>query len=323
MFFDFPPNSVLLHFAPHTDGLTWRRVPDGFSGARVYRGDDSAAPRLALKAWPTGTSPERLRQIHAWLVRWEQLPFVPVVFRGAGRSTVATEDGRVWDCCRWMPGEPRTRPTSGEVASACVAVARIHAMWAGEAQRGPCPGVANRLRILGETEPLLRVGPGALAPVDPLLDPLLRRAVEVLARVAPLVARALEPWARHTCALHPCVRDLRGEHVLFDGEKVSGIIDYGAAAFDHAAVDLARLLGDYAAGDEALFAVGFGAYRGARPGFDAPDEFVRVLARAGVICSALGWLVRLVTNREPVSEPVAIGARLAQLLGRIDENPTF
>lgn len=320
---DLPPVAVRAHFASHTDGLTWTRVPGGFSGARVYRGDDSGAPRAALKAWPPGTSAERLQQIHAWMACAEHLPFVPGVLRGADGTTIAVEGGTAWDCCRWMPGAPRAQPTTAEVAAACEAVARLHDAWASESQRGPCPGVANRLRALTENEPLLRAGPRALPPVSPLLDMLLRRAVEVAARTAPLAARALEPWARHTFTLHPCVRDLRGEHVLFEGGRVSGVIDFGAAAVDHAAVDLARLLGDFAGEDAARFGAGLSAYRGARPAFDAPDVFVRVLSRTGVVCSVLGWLVRLVVRREPASDPATIFARLHQLLARLERIGQF
>jgi hypothetical protein len=312
---DFPSHTVLAHFAPHTDGLTWTRAGGGFSGARVFRGT-ADTPRVALKEWPPGTSPERVRQIHTWLARAAHLPFVPTVFPGAGRHTVFAGGDRVWDCCRWMLGAPRTTPTVEEVTRACEAVARLHNAWAAEAEVGPCPGVQNRLRALAENESLLAAGPGALLPVSPLLDPLLRRAVFVAARAAPRATRELRPWAEHPFTLHPCVRDLRADHVLFSDGRV-GIIDFGAMAVDHPAVDITRLLGDFAS--PALFASGLNAYRSARTGFDTPDEFVGLLARAGAVCSVLGWLVRLVVRRDPVPDPSATALRLASLITRAEE----
>ena len=313
---EHPPFPVVAHFAPHTYGLSWHRAPGGFSGARVWRGEADGTPRVALKAWPDGTSPDRVSQVHAWLAQAAHLPFVPTVFAGAGGHTVCAEGGRLWDCGRWQPGEPRTAPAAAEIVRACEAVAGLHAAWAGETTRGACPGVRNRLRALAENEPLLRAGHGALPPVSPLLDPLLRRAVLVAARTAPLAARALHPWEHRALALHPCVRDLRGEHLLFQDGRVSGIIDYGAMAVDHPAVDLARLLDDYAAEDDALFRAGMNAYRAARGLFDAPDEFVRLLARTGAVCSVLGWLVRLVTRGERPADPPAVAARLDALVSR-------
>jgi Ser/Thr protein kinase RdoA (MazF antagonist) len=117
-------------------------------------------------------------------------------------------------------------------------------------------------------------------------------------------------------ALQPCVRDLRAEHVLFEGGGVTGIIDFGAAAVDHPAVDLARLLGDYAL-DEAIFRAGLRAYSQFRSAPEVTEEFVRLLARAGAVCSILRWLVRLVVQGETISDPARICERLARLLGSL------
>ncbi len=312
-----PPLLVLAHFAPHTYGLSWSRAPGGFSGASVWCGNGHGAPRVALKSWPDGTSAERIQQIHAWLAKASHLPFVPTVFAGIGGRTVFTEAGRVWDCGRWLPGDPRTEPSEAEVALACEAIAHLHSAWAGETQRGPCPGVRNRLRALAENEPLLLAGPDAIPPVSPHLDPLLRRAVLVAARAAPLAVRALRPWEHLTFALRPCVRDLRGEHVLFQDGQVNGIIDFGAIAFDHPTVDLARFLDDFAETDDTLFRAGMNAYRAARGAVESTDELVRVLARTGAVCSVLGWLVRLTVRREVPADPLAVASRLDLLLSRV------
>jgi homoserine kinase type II len=310
-----PPPRVPAAFAPHSAGLTWDRAPGGFSGARVWRGRDAAGTaRLALKAWPRATA-ARLPRVHEWMRRAAHLPFVPEVLRGEGGGLVIEGDD-VWDCCRWVPGAPLAHPTEAEVARACEAVARLHGAWAGESHRGPAPGVRNRLAILRENADLLRAGPGALPPVSPLLDPLLRRAVEVVARAAPHAARALEVWADVPLALQPCVRDLRADHVLFDGGAVRGVIDFGAAAVDHPAVDLARLLGDYGAHIDA----GLAEYRAARPGFETPNELVALLTHTGLLGSALGWVVRLAVRRERAGSPDAVAARVESLLEKIARN---
>lgn len=268
---------------------------------------------MALKAWPTGTPAERVQQIHTWMAQAEHLPFVPRL----ENPTVCVEAGRVWDCCQWQPGTPRLTPSLAEVEQACEAVGHLHGTWT-STTRGPCPGVLNRLRILAENEPLLLAGPTALPPVSPQLDPLLRRAVTAAAQAAPHTVRSLRRWEHQVVALQPCVRDLRGEHVLFEGGRVSGIIDYGAMGVDHPAVDLARLLGDFAKGDDAMFTGGLTAYRRVRSEFAMPDEFVQLLSQSGAVCSVLGWLVRLVVRREPVLDVVPLCARLAQLVARVE-----
>jgi homoserine kinase type II len=310
---DSPPLAVLHHFAPHASSLSWLRAGGGFSGALVWRGDEGSVPRAALKGWPPGTTLERVRQVHAWLARAAHLPFVPTAFAGIdGRTALASAD-RVWECCRWQLGGPRAAPSVAETEAACEAVAELHLAWSGEAVRGPCPGVLNRLRILAEAEPLLRAGLDALPPMSAKLAALLRRAAAVAARAAQVVARELRPWAREAFALQPCVRDLRGEHVLFHENRVVGIVDYGAAAVDSPAADLARLFIDYDGAGGELLANGLAAYRQVRA-FDAPDAFVRVLIRSGAVCSVLGWLVRVAIRREPVPDVALAAARLGHLV---------
>lgn len=315
-----PPFPVLRHFAPRTRGLTWRRAPAGFSGAVVWRGDEAGGPRVALKGWPPGAPPERVRQAHAWQAKAAHLPFVPAVFAGAFGETTFPEAGRVWDCCRWQPGEPRAAPTLAEVEAAFKAVAGIHLAWEAESRRGPSPGVQNRLRILAENEPLLAAGPGGLPPVAPDLDPLLHRALAAVARVAPTIRSDLEAWAQSEFDLQPCVRDLRAEHVLFESGRVAGVIDFGAMGVDSPAFDLARLLLDWGASGP-LAGVALAAYRRISPYFDAPDEFVRALAAASATCSALGWLARLAVRRESVGHPAAAASRLAALIERVEQLP--
>jgi homoserine kinase type II len=311
---DSPPGAVLSHFAARAGGLSWRRVGGGFSGACVWRGEGVGVPRVALKAWPPGVAAEHVRQVHAWLERAAHLAFVPAVYAGEGGVTAFVHAGCVWECCLWQPGSPITAPAADEVDAACEAAAKLHLAWSAEASRGRCPGVRNRLRILAEAEPLLRAGPGALPAVTPELDPLLRRGLAAAARLAPDLALELRTWANREFTLHPCVRDLRGEHVLFEGGRVAGVVDYGAAAVDHPAVDLARLFVDYAPAENDLFSVGLAAYRRVRGSSEAPDDFVRLLVRSGVAGSVVGWLVRLVVRREAISDPSSTRARLARLV---------
>ncbi|MBA4064247.1 MAG: hypothetical protein C0501_11135 [Isosphaera sp.] len=303
-----PPPAVLARYAPALDGLRWAPVGGGFSGAAVWRGGD-----FALKAWPPGVDDDRLARVHAWTSRAAHLPFVPAVVPTADRHTLARHAGRVWDVTRWLPGRPLADPTVAEVEAACAAVARLHAAWPVE-DHGPCPGALNRLRVLDDACTGLPQLPQDL-PDD--LARLVPPAAAAAASAAPSVAAALRPWEAVALPLRPCVRDLRGEHVLFTGPAVTGVVDFGAMAVDHPAVDLARLLGDLAADDDARFAAGLRAYRAAGGRLDAPDEFVRALDRAGAVCSVVGWLVRLAAGRVP-ADAGAAAARLGRLTRRVE-----
>lgn len=308
-----PPRAALEHFGPATAGLTWRRAPGGFSGSAVWRGDDpSGAPRVALKGWPPQVTAERVREVHGWLARAAHLPFVPVPFVGARGVTAVTADERLWDACPWVPGAALAAPTAADVGAACEAVARLHLVWPAQPAR-PCAAVAARLQMLTDHRALY--APGAAVPSQhPGLIPLLARAAGAVRRGAGAAVAALNTWVARPVGARPCVRDLRGEHVLFHEGRVVGIVDYGAMAVDTPAGDLARLLSDYAGSDPAFFDDGLRAYRAAGGPLGAPDELVRVLAGTGALCSLLGWLVRLHAGGESSPDSAAVAARIEHLL---------
>lgn len=304
---------ILSHYSPAVDGLHWVPVAGGFSGANVWRGDDpTGIPAFALKAWPTEMTAARLATIHRWMTQAAHLPFMPMVLRTKRGQTLVSQGDRNWDITRWMPGEPLANPSIAEVEAACEAIARLHLAWPTE-RNAVCPGVQNRLRILGDFRERFGTGIGSLL-VSEALRPLVRQAWEVVAARVAWAEQLLRPWENVAVSLRPCVRDLRSEHVLFSQGTVSGIVDFGAMAVDHPAVDLARFLGDVAE-DEPRFAAGLRSYRGLA-NFDEPDEFVRVLRHTGTVCSVIGWLVRL-TVRGAIGEE-SVTNRLGELIKRVE-----
>ena len=60
--------------------------------------------------------------------------------------------------------------------------------------------------------------------------------------------------------LQPCIRDVWHDHILFLGDSVSGIVDYGAMAVDTVAGDIARLLGSLVGNHVADWEEGIDAY---------------------------------------------------------------
>lgn len=307
------PHAILSHYGPAIACLRWFPVAGGFSGAAVWRGDDdTGTPILALKGWPAGTTVDRLTQIHRWMARAAHLPFVPAVLPTRDRSPIVTEAGRVWDLTHWMSGTPDATPSPARIAAACAALAALHRVWAAESRRmTPCPAIARRLAALADwrdRQPLPRTG-------HPELDALLHRGADVVRRFAPDSERRLHTWADRSVAVQPCLCDVHGEHVLFTGDAVTGVIDYGAMKFDHVAVDLARLLGDLVGDDEARFAAGLQSYREAGGEAEFPDALVRLLDRTGAVCAVAVWLLRLSNT---ATAPGAVAHRLAPRVARLE-----
>jgi homoserine kinase type II len=295
----------------------------GFSGARLWR-VETAAGAFCLRAWPTdGPSADQLQWIHGLMrsARSAGLTFVPAVLAASTTATQIAEAGRLWDVSEWLPGQAdfHDRPDATRLAAACAALARLHAVWGkAEPKSGPCPAVMRRLEIWARWTQLVHSGwrpQFDAAGAD--ISPWARRAWEVL-KGHPELTRRLEPWTNRALPLQPCLCDIWHDHVLFTGEVVTGLIDYGSVKVDHVAVDLARLLGSLAGNDTQLRASGLGAYCTLRPLSAQEEEIVGLLDETGTIIGAANWLRWLYHERRRYEDLQAVSRRLGALVERIE-----
>jgi Ser/Thr protein kinase RdoA (MazF antagonist) len=297
----------------------------GFSGARLWRVECSTGA-FCLRAWPPGEpSPERLHWLHGLMAaaRGAGLAFVPHVVPAGGATFVAST-GHLWELCTWLPGRAdfHERPTPARLRGACVALARLHHAWAArEPAEGPCPAVTRRLaqadRWLALTASGWRPQPDEADPVRPCAE----RAWRLLARLAGHLHPMLRVWVPRRYPLHPCLCDVWYDHVLFESDVVSGIIDYGSVKLDHPAADLARLLGSLVGDDTAGWDAGLDAYAAVRPLSADECSLARALDRTGVILAAANWLRWLYHDGRQFEDRPLVAARLAHIVLRLESWP--
>ncbi len=306
--------AIVARYGSAAAGLTWAAGGGGFSGAGVWCGADGAGtPVFALKAWPVGVPTRRLREIHARVARLSELAFVPRIRATPEGDTVVEAGGRAWDLTAWARGEPeRGVPSAARVTAAAAALAAVHAAWRPVVPVfAPCPAVRRRLRVLADWD---AVRPHRRPPPPGPLGAAVRHAGEVLPPIVPAARAALEPWASRAVQVQACVADVWPEHVLFAGDAVTGLIDFGAVRDDHVGTDLARLFGGFP-GPNPLPAA-LAAYRAAGGRFDEPDAFLNLLADTGTVCAAAAWLLRLAAGDVP-ADPAAVAGRLGTLVARL------
>src|SRR4029079_8505162 len=99
----------------------------------------------------------------------------------------------------------------------------------------------------------------------PGLEPLARRFLATIPKLLPRAIGQLEPLSNIPLPVQPCIRDIWHDHVLFTGNDVTGIIDFGAMDVDTPATDVARLLGSLVGDDEPGWSAGVSAYSANRP----------------------------------------------------------
>jgi homoserine kinase type II len=314
---------VAAAYGPAVAGADWAALGSagGFSGARVWRGVAADGRAFCLKAHGPAADREWLEHgIHHWMrrARAAGFEFVPQVERTRSDRTVVAAGGRVWEVTTWMPGKADfcRDPSDGRLFAAVRAVAHIHGAWAAAGTLGSCPAVVRRWKALRAWEELVRGGWRPRFEADDPVRPHAEAAWGLLPPVLADVWPAILYWLHEKVRSQPCLCDVWHDHVLFDGDRVTGVIDYAAAKFDHVAVDLARLLGSLVPDDPARTEAALRAYEAILP---LPEpELVALLDRAGVVVGVTNWLRWLYHDGRPFPDRRAVAARLEGLVGRLE-----
>jgi homoserine kinase type II len=283
----------------------------GFSGARLWRIDGQAGP-LCLRAWPSDFPPERLLFIHhhMTLARVAGLTFVPRMLPSIQQTLRIEYGGRLWELQEWLAGEAdyNRRPSPAKLRAACAALAQLHASWPSSARFD-----AGRELVRSGWRPL------AHAATDDSARPAAERVWQILSPRIDAIPDLLKRWNTQIWPLQPCLCDVWHDHILFNGDRVTGVVDYGAMKIDHPAVDVARLLGSFVEDDPAGWATGIAAYRKVRPFTAEEEELARVLDLAGTTVGASVWLRWLYHDGKEFVDRAAASRRLEMLVKRIEK----
>jgi Ser/Thr protein kinase RdoA (MazF antagonist) len=293
----------------------------GMSGAQFWRitaacgnlrpdwpdAPDVAHTRLLLlRRWPIEhPTPDRLRFIHEVLAHAARrgITIVPVPFTTRDGQSFVDHAGFLWELAPWMPGTAdfARAPSVAKLSAAMKALAHFHiatqdfptpAVQRLSHEPGTSPAVIDRLARLHE---LARGGQQQLAraisdEVWPVFAPLARQFLAALPIALPRAIDLLEPLATETFSLQPCMRDIWHDHVLFSGDQVSGIVDFGAMDFDTPACDVARLLGSLVGHDAAQRQIGLEAYDSVRKLANTELRAVAAFDTIIVLLAGCNWI---------------------------------
>lgn len=295
----------------------------GFSGAQIWR-VETEANSLCLRAWPLGQTSERLAGIHRLMrhARASGLEFVPEVWLTSAGESFVSHASRLWEVMTWLPGRAdfHVAPSAARLEAACLALAQLHRAWKhDERQAEICPAVERRLQHVRDW--LARADSHWLVPTGRGVDPIAPWAERAWRLVRPhlrLLERKLTPWLNRAGPVQPCLCDIWHDHILFDGDRVSGLIDYGAIKVDHIAVDLARLLGSLVEDDADVRQAGLKAYQRLRPLSLEDEALVAVLDEATTILGTANWLKWVYVEGKQFEDLHGVAARLARLVQRME-----
>jgi homoserine kinase type II len=310
-------------FAPSAADAAPVAVGGGFSGAGVWR-VLHAGRQFALRRWPPGVVDEaRLAALHRFAkhLAESKLPTPAPMTHRDGGTWLAHAKG-YWQLEPWMPGDadywPNPRPA--KLAAALETLAHIHLAAAALEGAAPRRGVSasmerrvDRLREFMESElPRLRDAVDRLPDSDQSRQA--QTALRLVVEAAPAEREKALRWAGRVMPLQWRLGDVWHDHVLFTGDRVTGVIDFGAASVDAPVGDVARLLGGLAGNDRAAWQLGLDAYHAVRP-LDADERAaVARFDSSGVVLSAVNWLRWLY-----VEPPPGVTANRSRALERLSK----
>jgi len=299
----------------------------GASGARLWQ-YASARGAMVLRAWPPdGPGPAAIRRIHEYLSRTRGLGFVAIPERDRAGETVQEFAGRAWEVAPWMSGvaDLGRPPGRARLRAGFAGLAGFHRATAWFWNFGSSPGLSARLR---ELEGLLGGGFADLeraiarGGTDPARDPA-RRWLDLARRVAPVLSGPLREAAAGPSRLAPflhlqvCLRDPRPDHFLFEGDRLTGLVDFGAMGLECVAADLARLLAEWAGPDRADRAEALDAYQAIRPLEPAEAALIAAFERPAALLIGAHWARWHFIEGRTFDDPDAVPNGLRRGLDRL------
>jgi Ser/Thr protein kinase RdoA (MazF antagonist) len=297
----------------------------GMSGAQFWR---VLAPRgtLILRRWPREhPAPERLRFLHAVLLHAVQrdITFLPVPIRATSSETFIEHAGHMWELSPWMPGTADYEKTASaeKLRAAMQALARFH-IATGDFQPARCapsPAIERRLKMLQE---LQSGGLGELSHAvnDTVWTDLAPLAGKFLAALPTAIPRAIAQLALLKdvpFSLQPCLRDIWHDHVLFSGNDVTGIIDFGAMNVDTPACDIARLLGSLVGDDAPGWQAGISAYSAVRSLMTDESRAIGALDASGTLLAGCNWIRWIYVERRQFENHTQVSERFCRIVDRL------
>ena len=307
----------------------------GFSGALFWKVHVNGGD-FCLRRWPSEhPTSARLRWIHGVLghVYDAGQKNIPLPIPNDRGETFSRHGDHLWELSPWMPGQADFESTyelvskKNKLTNAMTALALFHrraATYEKTERHQTAPGIEMRrnrylalrhggLYVLRQAVEQFR-GSLPSAIVDTamaLLDEFSR---------SPDLGKELDAACQIAVSCQPCIRDIWHNHVLFTGETVTGIVDFGALKMASIAGDVARLLGSLAADDRQLWEDGLKAYQASNPvpDFHGPlRRLIKTWDDANVILSGLQWVHWLFVDGRQFQSYATVHQRMTEHLTRL------
>ena len=293
----------------------------GFGGSSIWK-IESGGICFCLKRWPANFSdPSRIEWIHRVLIfaHANGCPELVLPIENKSAKTFVKHDNKYWELNRWVDGQPASRAPLNEtqIKSAVRFLARFHQATAryhlNFAPSNNLTLIRNRLFQIDEE--LEQIDESIeLQSIIPMED------WTAYKQYAPLLARDISrfvfPYSESRMPVQPVVRDIRDEHLYFENDKLSAVIDFGAMRIDSVSCDLSRMLGSFFADEAKRIHDGLDDYSAIRQLSHVEREIVMPMNHAAVILGIINWLNWLLIEKRKFDSMEVVKSRIQNLFAR-------
>ena len=318
-----PPSDVRTKFdIPRNTSIESLGSAGGFSGARFWQ-VDTIEETYCLRRWPREhPTAEQLEWIHRVLLHCanQGISQVDAPLKTVDGATFVKSEHHLWQMSPWKEGTANfsDEPSDEKLVNAVTALAQFHLAAAQvNLDFRVSTNVARRMELLDGVVPWLAQVGSAPAHPHPLIEDFRTLFLpQAMVQSKRLYSR-LALFRDTILPIQPVIRDIWHDHVLFEGDEVSGIIDFGSMEMDTVCLDIARLLGSLIADDEEKWQLAINTYTGMRALTEPERELIAVLDQTVVWLGGLNWLKWLYLEQCEFEDLQAVTKRLEQLQMRM------
>ena len=220
---------------------------------------------------------------------------VPLLTRKGG--TFVETRGELWQLEPWMPGKAdfHNDPSDRRLDEVMTTLARFHIAArkaSADSRSDDCPPtLPERLQILRSTQQdLPRIEEGLRTESNSRFRELASRIAREFREHSSRIQFTLRHASRQTVPVLPCLRDIWHDHLLFEGDELTGLVDFGAMRVDTVAADLSRLLSSLFPSNSSQWDPALSLYEKVRPLTDSELNLIPILAESGTLLSGTHWL---------------------------------
>lgn len=319
---DDEARTVLVRFpelAARQNAWDVEPVSAGLSGAMIWRCQMNNI-LWALRRWPPEFPRDRLQWIHEILRALpSHLPIPRPLLADQGTSFVECH-GHVWSVEPWLPGQAdfHRQPTDDRLAAAMRALGEFHnavRRWASDVRQ--IPAIVDRMGAIDfHRRQLPRYRESMKQQTEPLAVHCRWILRECELRLDSL-RRELHSVSTERAVLVPAIRDIWHDHLLYQQDCVSGVIDFGAMRPDSPATDVSRLVGSLIGDNPGRWQFAIDAYRAVVPFTEDECKWAKTIDSSSVVIAGLNWIRWLFVEHRQFENTALVQRRVQAVLERL------